>query len=81
MLIAISFSDIDENLLANAKLLGVDLKYDRVAYPVMFGMDYIITNFIDKNAHSFFMESVSGSQVQYKTQILQPTKSGFEIVE
>ena len=47
----------------------------------MFGMDYIITNFIDKNANSFFMESVSGSQVQYKTQILQPTKSGFEIVE
>ena len=81
MLIAISFSDIDENLLANAKLLGVDLKYDRVAYPVMFGMDYIITNFIDKNANSFFMESVSGSQVQYKTQILQPTKSSFEIVE
>ena len=81
MLIAISFSDIDKNLLANAKLLGVDLKYDRVAYPVMFGMDYIITNFIDKNANSFFMESVSGSQVQYKTQILQPTKSGFEIVE
>lgn len=81
MLIAISFSDIDEALLANAKLLGVDLKYDRVAYPVMFGLDYIITNFINKNAHSFFIENVSGSQVQYKTQILQPTKSGFKIAE
>lgn len=81
MLLAISFSDIDDSLLASAKLLGVDLKYDRVAYPVMFGMDYIITNFINKEAHSYFSESVNGSQVQYKTQILQPTKSGFEIVE
>lgn len=81
MLVAISFSDIDDALLANAKLLGVDLKYDRVAYPVMFGLDYIITNFINKEAHSYFIENVSGSQVQYKTQILQPTKSGFSLAE
>lgn len=81
MLVAISFSDIDDSLLASAKLLGVDLKYDRVAYPVMFGLDYIITNFTNKEAHSYFIENVSGSQVQYKTQILQPTKSGFSLAE
>lgn len=77
MLIAISFNNIDKNLLANAKMLGIDLRYDRVAYPTMFGLDYIIKTFIDTSAQSYFFESVNNSQVEYKTHILQGTKSTF----
>lgn len=77
MLVAISFNKIDKDLLASAKMLGIDLRYDRVAYPVMFGVEYIIKTFIDTGAKSYFSESVQNSQVAYKTHILQGTKSAF----
>lgn len=77
MLVAISFNEIDKDLLASAKMLGIDLRYDRVAYPVMFGIEYIIKTFIDTGAKSYFTESVQNSQVSYKTHILKGTKSTF----
>lgn len=77
MLVAISFNEIDKDLLASAKMLGIDLRYDRVAYPVMFGIEYIIKTFIDTGAKRYFTESVQNSQVSYKTHILKGTKSTF----
>lgn len=77
MLVAISFNDVDENLLASAKMLGIDLRYDRVAYPTMLGLDYILTNFIDKSQTSYFSESVGSGQVQYKTHVFAVGKSAF----
>lgn len=81
MLVATSFNEIDENLLANAKMLGIDLRYDRVAYPVMFGVDFILTNFLDKSQTSYFEESVSGSQVIYKTHVFSVKNNSFDEIK
>ena len=77
MLVASSFGKIDDNLIASAKMLGVDLAFDRVAYPTMLGLDYIITQFLFKGAKPRFSESVNNGQVSYQTHIYKVNTNGF----
>ena len=58
-------------------MLGVDLAFDRVAYPTMLGLDYIITQFLFKGAKPRFSESVNNGQVSYQTHIYKVNTNGF----
>lgn len=77
MLIASSFGEIDDDIVASAKILGIDLKFDRVAYPTIFGLDYIITKFLFTGATPRFNEVINNGQVTYQTHIYKVNTQGF----
>lgn len=77
MLVASSFGDIDDEIVAKAKILGIDLKFDRVAYPTIFGLDYIITQFLFNGTNARFNEIINNGQVAYRTHIYKVNSKGF----
>ena len=77
MLVASSFGEIDDEIVAKAKILGIDLKFDRVAYPTIFGLDYIITQFLFNGTNARFNEIINNGQVAYRTHIYKVNSKGF----
>lgn len=78
LLIANSLDEpLNEDLVAKANLLGVDLNFERIAYTTALSTDYLFDTFFNGENRSF-TQRVNESQMQFNTTIMQPSKYGFK---
>ena len=77
LFVANSLNSLDERFLGLGDLFGVDFRYSQIGYSSALGVEYIYTNFINKNASKIFAERVEGSQVLYDVKIYDTKSDHF----
>lgn len=77
LFVANSLNSLDESFLGLGDLFGVDFRYSQIGYSSALGVEYIYTNFINKNASKIFTERVEGSQVLYDVKIYDTKSDQF----
>ena len=80
LFVANSLNSLDERFLGLGDLFGVDFRYSQIGYSSALGVEYIYTNFINKNASKIFTERVEGSQVLYDVKIYDTKSDHFNEV-
>ena len=80
LFVANSLNSLDERFLGFGDLFGVDFRYSQIGYSSALGVEYIYTNFINKNASKIFTERVEGSQVLYDVKIYDTKSDHFNEV-
>ena len=80
LFVANSLNSLDERFLGFGDLFGVDFRYSQIGYSSALGVEYIYTNFINKNASKIFTERVEGSQVLYDVKIYDTKSDQFNEV-
>ena len=80
LFVANSLNSLDERFLGLGYLFGVDFRYSQIGYSSALGVEYIYTNFINKNASKIFTERVEGSQVLYDVKIYDTKSDQFNEV-
>ena len=80
LFVANSLNSLDERFLGFGDLFGVDFRYSQIGYSSALGVEYIYTNFINKNASKIFAERVEGSQVLYDVKIYDTKSDHFNEV-
>ena len=78
LFIANSLNPKDDSLLELGDLFGVDFRYLQIGYSSALGVEYIYTNFINKEANRIFNESVENSQVLYDVTIYNAKGDQFD---
>jgi hypothetical protein len=78
LFIANSLNPKDDSLLELGDLFGVDFRYSQIGYSSALGVEYIYTNFINKEANRIFNESVENSQVLYDVTIYNAKGDQFD---
>lgn len=78
LFIANSLNPKDDSLLELGDLFGVDFRYLQIGYSSSLGVEYIYTNFINKEANRIFNESVENSQVLYDVTIYNAKGDQFD---
>ena len=78
LFIANSLNPKDDSLLELGDLFGVDFRYSQIGYSSALGVEYIYTNFINKEANRIFNESVENSQVLYDVTIYSTKDDQFD---
>jgi len=78
LFIANSLNPKDDSLLELGDLFGVDFRYSQIGYSSALGVEYIYTNFINKEANRIFNESVEDSQVLYDVTIYNAKGDQFD---
>ena len=80
LFVANSLNSLDERFLGLGDLFGVDFRYSQIGYSSALGVEYIYTNFINKNASKIFAERVEDSQVLYDVKIYDTKSDHFNEV-
>ena len=80
LFVANSLNLLDESFLGVGDLFGVDFRYSQIGYSSALGVEYIYTNFINKNSSKIFTERVEGSQVLYDVKIYDTKSDHFNEV-
>ena len=80
LFVANSLNSLDERFLGLGDIFGVDFRYSQIGYSSALGVEYIYTNFINKNASKIFTERVEGSQVLYDVKIYDTKSDHFNEV-
>lgn len=78
LFIANSLNPKDDSLLELGDLFGVDFRYSQIGYSSALGVEYIYTNFINKEANRIFNESIENSQVLYDVTIYNAKDDQFD---
>jgi len=81
LFIANSLNPKDDSLLGLGDLFGVDFRYSQIGYSSALGVEYVYTNFINKEANRIFNESVENSQVLYDVTIYNAKGDQFDQVD
>lgn len=70
----------DDRIASANNLLGVNLDYNWIGYSTNIGVDYLYSNFINKDASRLFKEEIIDNQINYNIDILRASGYKFQKV-